>query len=284
MGRVFRGRDAVARGWLTPRQLQGLAWRRLVRGVYADARVPVDHALRIAAARLVIPPDAAVAGRSAAWLWGATDLAGPADPVEILVPGTSRFGPVTGLRIRTTQQLSAQDIDDSGGVLLTTPGRSAVDIARWAPDLVEAVVALDVMLSSGAVRPGQLTRAAGGLPGCRGHRRAQRAVALADGRSESPQESRLRIRLVLAGLPPPVPQYEVRHQGRFIARVDLAYPEHKLAIEYDGLWHGAPGQLGRDRRRLNALVAAGWRIIHVTAADLHHIDELVAAIRSVLQP
>ena len=70
--------------------------------------------------------------------------------------------------------------------------------------------------------------------------------------------------------------------GRFVARVDMAYPEHKLAIEYDGLWHGAPGQLGRDRRRLNAVVAAGWRVVHVTAADLHKVDRIVAAVRVAL--
>lgn len=70
-GRVFRGRDAVARGWLTPRQLQACVWRRLLRGVYADAVLAVNHGLFISAAALVIPPEAAIAGRSAAWLWGA---------------------------------------------------------------------------------------------------------------------------------------------------------------------------------------------------------------------
>ncbi|WP_222263215.1 endonuclease domain-containing protein [Modestobacter marinus] len=82
-------------------------------------------------------------------------------------------------------------------------------------------------------------------------------MALADGRAESPPESRLRVLLTMAGLPP-VPQWSVRRaDGVFIARVDLAYPAVRLAVEYDGAWHGEPGQLGRDRRRLNALVAAG---------------------------
>lgn len=109
-----------------------------------------------------------------------------------------------------------------------------------------------------------------------------KAAALADARSESPQETRLRVRLVLAGLPPPSPQFTVRHLGRFVARVDLAYPEAKLAIEYDGLWHGERGQLGRDRRRLNALHAAGWRVIHVTAADMYDLETIIAAIRATL--
>lgn len=47
----------------------------------------------------------------------------------------------------------------------------------------------------------------------------------------------------LRWVPPPVPQFQLRHEGRFVACVDLAYPERKLAIEYDGLWHGGAGQL-----------------------------------------
>ena len=83
--------------------------------------------------------------------------------------------------------------------------------------------------------------------------------------------------LALAGLVA-VPQYTVRDRdGRFVARVDLAFPEHRVAVEYDdGAWHGAPGQLTRDRRRLNALVAAGWIVLHVTAADLRQPEEIVA--------
>ena len=55
-----------------------------------------------------------------------------------------------------------------------------------------------------------------------------------------------------------------------------------MAIEYDGAWHGRPGQLARDRRRLNALVAAGWTVLHVTAADLHEPGEVVRAVRALL--
>lgn len=49
--------------------------------------------------------------------------------------------------------------------------------------------------------------------------------------------------------------------GSTVAGVGI---EVRLAIEYDGLWHAGAGQFGRDRRRLNALHAAGWRVLHVT--------------------
>ncbi|MBA3250471.1 MAG: hypothetical protein H0T66_09260 [Geodermatophilaceae bacterium] len=50
VGKVFRGRYAVATGLLTPRQLQGRAWRKLYHGVYADATIPLDHGLFTSAA------------------------------------------------------------------------------------------------------------------------------------------------------------------------------------------------------------------------------------------
>ncbi len=80
-----------------------------------------------------------------------------------------------------------------------------------------------------------------------------------------------------------VPLVVVRDgSDRFVARVDLALPELRLAIEYDGAWHGDTRQFARDRRRLNELTAAGWRVLFVTAADLRDRRALVARVRSFL--
>jgi very-short-patch-repair endonuclease len=161
--------------------------------------------------------------------------------------------------------------------------RTALDIARCEP-LVEAVVALDVLLAQVVVGKGELAEAAvAGRGGARGVQRVRRAVALADGRAESPPESRLRVLLALAGLPA-VPQHTVRDAaGEFVARVDLAYPDRRVAIEYDGAWHAESGQFAKDRRRLNRLVAAGWTVLHVTAADMRNPEALVARIRALLE-
>jgi very-short-patch-repair endonuclease len=67
-----------------------------------------------------------------------------------------------------------------------------------------------------------------------------------------------------------------------VARVDLAFPDQRIAVAYDGLWHAEPGQFGRDRRRLNRLVAAGWVVLHVTAADLRDPEILLTRIRDLL--
>jgi very-short-patch-repair endonuclease len=111
---------------------------------------------------------------------------------------------------------------------------------------------------------------------------ARRTLSLADPRAESPPESHLRVHLVLAGLPAPVAQFTVLANGYFVARVDLAWPAHKLAVEYDGRWHADRGQLHRDRARLRALTAAGWRVLHVTSEDLRDIGRLVDDIAAML--
>lgn len=279
-GRVFRARDALAAGLLTRNQLESRAWRRLFRGVYADAELPDTHAISVAGAALVIPDGAVFAGRTAAYLLGAEALVESAAPVEVIVPEADRFGPVTGLRIRRTS-LPITQVRSVGRYTCTTPVRTAVDIARH-EDVPASVVALDVLLSRGLVRSRDLIEAVDRLPAGRGSVRARRAVDLADERAESPPESVLRVLLRSAGLVP-VPQYVVREaEGRFVARVDLAFPECRVAVEYDGAWHGRPGELARDRRRHNALVAAGWTVVHVTAADMHEPDRVVASVAALL--
>ena len=280
-GRVFRARDVLDSGLLTRDALRSSAWRRLFRDVYADADLPDSHHLRIAGAALLIPPAAVFSGRTAAYLHGATQLVDDRTPVEVSVPTGVRFGPLTGLRVRQVH-LPELDVGTVQRHRCTSGLRTALDIARC-EELIEAVVALDVLLARVIVGKGELAEAAGAGRGSRrGVERMRAAVALADGRAESPPESRLRVVLALAGLPA-VPQYTVRDAaGNFVARVDLAYPDRRVAIEYDGAWHGERGQLARDRRRHNRLVAAGWTVLYVTAADMHDPESLVARIEAVL--
>jgi len=269
----------LAAGLLTPAALRSSAWRRLYRGVYADAALPDSFGLRIRGAGLLIPPSAVFSGRTAAYLHGATALVESRTAVEVSVPPGAGFGPVTGLRVRQVALLT-DEVSTVSQRLATAPVRTALDIARWEP-AVDAVAALDVLLARGIVANSELAVAAESTTG-RGSRCIRRAVDLADPRAESIPESRLRVLLALAGLPA-VPQFEVRDDnGRFVARVDLAYPEHRIAVEYDGAWHGAPGQLSKDRRRQNLLTAAGWRIVFVTAADMHDLEALVAQLRALL--
>ena len=109
------------------------------------------------------------------------------------------------------------------------------------------------------------------------------ADRLADATAQSPAESRLRVRLVLAGLPRPVGQHPVRVGGGRVLHPDLAWPRWRVAVEYAGLWHADVDQFHRDRRRLNMLVAAGWTVLHVTSRRMSaDFPAVVTEIRTAL--
>lgn len=106
----------------------------------------------------------------------------------------------------------------------------------------------------------------GRFPGCGGIRAALPRVR---GGVESPKETETRMLLVDAGLPEPEIQHVVRIAGRAIARVDLAYPQWRIAIEYEGDGHRTSREQWRtDIRRQRDLEAAGWIVIRVTELDL----------------
>ncbi|MFF0152196.1 endonuclease domain-containing protein [Micromonospora sp. NPDC005203] len=281
-GRVFRGSTAVSRGLLTRNDLRSSAWRPLFRDVYADAQVTVTHTIRCAAVgRLLVPPGAAVAGRAAAGLYGCTKP-DAAEPVDVLVPAATRIGPTAGIRVHH-EETDPADIVDRAGVSVTSPARTCWDLARWL-DVIEAVVVIDAMLASRLTTVPALREYALGRAGRRGWRPLLRAVELADAGAESPQESRTRVRLVLAGLPRPETQWVVAEQGRFVARLDLAWPRFKVAVEYDGLWHDDPEQFHRDRKRLNRLLGGDWIVLHVTAKRLRDdFDGFLAEVRTALR-
>nr|WP_246324508.1 DUF559 domain-containing protein [Petropleomorpha daqingensis] len=98
----------------------------------------------------------------------------------------------------------------------------------------------------------------------------------------SPPESRVRVACHLGGLPHPIPQFEVHEFGVFLGQVDLAWPEAKLIVEYEGAYHFDELQIVEDDARYEALVAAGWRVIRLSSIDLRDLDAVVERIRAAL--
>ena len=277
-GRVFRGTWATAQGLLTPAQLRSSAWRTLRRDVYADSRLVVTHQVQGVGVSLVMPRTAALAGLTAATLWGASELAGADDPVEVVVPPGARWTPGPGVVVRTAP-LDGDVVVGRRGMRLTGRVRTALDLIRRGP-VEDGVVLLDQLVHAGVVRLDDVRAMAERLPRSRGSRVAREVAGLADGRAESPQETRLRLLFRRAGLPAPVAQYRVFDDDGFVARLDFAYPDLRIAIEYDGLWHGERRTFLDDRRRLNRLTAAGRLVIHVTLEDLRRPEWLIAGIQA----
>lgn len=272
-GRIFRGHAAIRRGLITPDDLRSAAWLRLRHDVYADARLTRDHELACRGALARLPPTTVLAGPSAAFIHGVDHAAGFDDDVHVITPPTVRVGGQKQLRIH---HLLLRSDEMVGRV--TTPTRTAWDVATWL-DPLDSVPIIDALLGRRLATAADLTRQIDQNQGRPGWRRAAHARDLADGGARSPAESRLRVRLVLAGIPRPVTQCPVRISPTLVLHPDLGWPEWQVAMEYDGRWHADPDNLHHDRRRLNHLVAAGWAVLHVTSRRMHEdfphvLDEL----------
>jgi hypothetical protein len=264
----FRGTDAVRRGLLTKAMLCGASWRHLFPDVYVHAAAfdPEDHRMWCRAAGCTLPAGGAVDRYSAAFLHG-VDLLEPGVPVSVTVPPGTRLSPHPRRRV-SRAALAPGDVALKDGVPTTVPIRTAFDLGRQ-PGRRDAVVALDAMCHRHLVTvtavKGYMSRS-GRLHGAA---RLRERLTLVDGRAESPMETHVRLVLHDAGAPPPVAQFVVRDAaGRFLARVDLAYPVWRIAIEYEGDHHRGRATFRRDVARLNALREAGWLVLRFTADDV----------------
>ena len=275
---VFKGTDAVVMGALSRSQLPGSTVRRLFQGVYALRNEPMTHDLRCAAAALALPPETVITGKSAAGLWG-VQPARAEDCVQVVVPDNTRIARRTGLNVRRTVVRPHECTPWSEGAV-ATPLRTTLDLLLDRP-LPDAVADLDAVLRAGLVAVPQVVRMVEGRSD-KGIVLARRAIELADPRAESRPESRVRVWLVLDGLHP-VPQYWIEDGTGRLARADLAFPEHKVAVEYDGSWRdGELWALNRDRDRLNRVQAAGWEIVFVTAQLLNDPARMIRTVRAAL--
>lgn len=150
----------------------------------------------------------------------------------------------------------------AGPVPVTLPAHVLAEVIDRVP-LVDAVVLADAVLARHAALAQEITAA------WNADRQCGRVARLADGRAESPMETRLRLLLMLAGLPSPVLQHRVLIEG-VNRRFDLAYPEHKIAIEYDGEHHFmSEAAKHADAIRREAVARAGWATIGVVSRGIY---------------
>jgi Protein of unknown function (DUF559) len=262
MGGSFTFAEAERLG-LTRRQLRGASWRRLSFGRYVWAGLEDTPELTLASVHERLPVGAAFSGRTAAWLHG-LDFA-PDCPVEVTFPSGRNNAKLAGASVRRVL-LSASDVVVRRGLLATSAHRTLFDLGAR-PPLIEAVVALDMALHAGLVRLPGLRDYAAAHAGSKGASQFRQAVVLAEPLAESPMETRLRMLLVISGLPRPEAQVSLHDEyDRFLGRVDLYYPAHRLAIEYDGGTHRT--SLVEDNRRQNQLLNAGFRLLRFAFADI----------------
>ncbi len=237
--------------------------RHPFRSVYVGCEVPASPALDVRAAQLSIGRDLPAAFHSTAALQGfdvlgdgRTHLVGPERFDHRLQPGLWVHSTAVPPRTETI-----------AGVLTVNAARAAIDLART-HTAADALATLDRCLHVGASTSEQLLAELVHHEGLRGVVQARELVDLADPRSESPQESRLRWIATAAGLPPfdlqiPVPTPD----GDF--RLDMGWREARVGVEYDGHGHADVGLLRYDRMRQNALSMLGWKVLTFTDWDIY---------------
>lgn len=277
---AFRGSSAVRAGLVTWDALRGPRYQRLFPDVYAPAtgRTP-DLTLRSRAAYRLVEGRGVLSGYSAAEVLGSS--CGPRDaPAEVTVAGGRRSHP--GLVVRRAV-LAPGETTCVGDLRVTSPLRTAFDLGRG-NDLVEAVVAVDALAHTHRFNPDLLLRFTAHFPRARGKNRLFEVLSHADRRAMSPMETRLRMLLVLAGLPRPVAQHPVQDPvARTAVWLDLAYPDRRIGIEYEGEEHVRPERVLRDIGRGTRLLDAGWRIYRYTKYEIRdEPDRILAEITRAL--
>jgi hypothetical protein len=225
-----------------------------------------------------LPIGAAFSGRTAAWLHGLDVV--PCDPIEVTIPKQFRISRRAGALVRRAA-LAANEIVQRRELTTTSALRTVIDLAARDP-LTEGVVAADMFLHARLVSGAQMRGYVTEHPGAKRIAQLRRVLDFVEPKAESPMETRLRMLLVLAGLPRPEVQGSIRDDhGHVLGRPDLLYRAQHLAIEFDGGNHRE--RLVEDNRRQNGLVGAGFRLLRFTSADVYRTpDRVVMLTRGAL--
>ncbi|WP_323099671.1 hypothetical protein [Intrasporangium sp. YIM S08009] len=252
-------------------------YRRLLRGVYVSATVPVTPVVAARAGLLAAGPDAVASHHTAARVWGAV----VPDDGLVHVTGRPRL---RGAGLMTHRPKPGQRGTTRRGVRVTTPASTFLDLSDGL-GLVDLVVAGDSLVKAGVATPAQLVEAATAYRG-KSRRLARRAASLVRSDVDSPMESRVRMLMVLAGLPEPVVDHRIRWPGgRVRFRFDLSFPDARLVIEYDGRQHAdSDEQWDSDVDRRERMDGDKWRLVIVRSKDVYRtpartLSRITAAMR-----
>jgi hypothetical protein len=248
-----RVRRWLATGW----------WTQPVAGVYVSVDTPASNELVVAAAARSTGLVAVLHSAAAIHGFGAL----PSDVVHLAGGPQKTARDRTGMRVHGFR-LASSDITEIAGAKVTTASRTAVDLARITSRL-DGLAVVDAALRAACTSAdlaGQLVQ----QRSARGIVQARQLAAWGNGAAESPMESRTRLRILDSDLPAPDVQWWVRNSfGAPVYRLDLAWPEQRVGLEYDGADHLSRERQRHDLERRAWLAGRGWRILWVTDVDVY---------------
>jgi hypothetical protein len=267
----FLGTEALAAGTVNRYQLT-TRYTMIHRDVYVPrgaVLTPVDRAV---AAWLWSGRRAVAAGLSAAALHGSRWIDAKL-PAEL---NHSSRHKTSGI-ILHSDCLADDEICVLDGIRTTTPERTAFDLGRRR-GLTNAVIRVDALLQASDLKLPDVQSLIERHRGARGVVQLRRVLDLADDGAESPQETRLRLLLISAGMRPSQTQIEVFDYGQQIGRIDMGWPEWKVGVQYDGIQHWTdPKQRTRDIDQNVEYQDLGWRIVRVGADLLRYRQGTIIA-------
>ncbi len=270
--------------WLRGRLVTG-EWNRVHRGVFRLGCNQPTLDEREMAALLAAGEEAVLSHTSAARRLG---LAVPRDEsVHVTVP-ESRKATVRGAKVWRSRNLSPSDVTKRGRLRLTNLARTIIDLAAVL-DEGWLRACFDSAVRQNKSNVGWISRTlARHGPGKRGVGRLRALVdeyRQGDEVPDSVLES-LGVELARATGRKPLLHCDVMDGARHVAEVDLAWPEVKLCVEFDG-WktHGTRAAFVRDRARDRDLFPLGWTVLRYTWDDVVHdrdnvLDQLVRSYES----
>jgi predicted transcriptional regulator of viral defense system len=253
----------------------GLIIREL-RGVYRVAGAPFGELERITLAATAT--GGVISHQTAARLWGFE--AGDSATVHLTLRRGIRYPACPWVHVHSTTRSLAGLTVTRDEIELTKPMRTLLDVAAQPAtsseleDLFGYVVS-HKLVSVAAVKR-FVRRANQGTPGAKRLRNILEAVDLSG--AESVAEVELLRVLARAGIEAPETQYRIYHDGRFVARVDVAWPRWRVAVEVDGYrYHSDPRTFTADRERGNLITIAGWTLLRTAPATLRDHPERICS-------
>lgn len=237
-------------------------------GVYA--RGEIDNHLRLAGLDLRAGEPVAICLGTAAAAYG-FDTEDNRD-LHVLTPRGHQLRSSDGLVVHRREGAPLATVD---GRPATAPAWTAIEVAR-SLRRPRALATLDAALRSSTCGRADLLRAAKLQAGRRRIVRVRKLLELASPLAESAMESESRLVMHDRGLPAPVLQYEVVDLHGNLWRLDFAWPEQKVAVEYDGFaWHSNPEAFRRDRRKRAALEEMKWTLLSVVDVDVRRTPDVM---------
>lgn len=251
-------RAAGMQAGIPARDFRGSRFRQLLRAVYVDGDVEVTPRIRALAALTLFRSSAFASHVSAARVYGVPVPAFPDEHVSVVDPDHRRVRDGVRCHVRPSPQVRVV-----AGVRVSAPVQMFVEMSSLLT-LVDLVVVGDHLVRKGRASCDELIAGCVDVPGAAG-RLARRAAALVRQGVDSPMETRLRLLIVLAGIPEPEVNLTIRDVlGDPIRRYDLAWPLVRVIVEYDGRHHvERVEQWQSDLERREQIDDDDWRILVV---------------------